>query len=219
MRLPRSVPLALLFAAAPLLSQAPSQAPSRQAPSRALAARLDSIARAALASEPMAGLSVAVLRGRDTLLLAGYGSADIGLGAPVTPATTFRVIGMPVLAAALLQQVEAGRLRLDDDASRLLPDFPWQGRRVTVRQLMDATSGLPDYHYLGDPHLARRGVPKAQDEVTALFAGLPFTHEPGAKWQWTISGFHLAGGLLERLTGKPYGDYSAGALARRATSG
>ena len=207
MRVVRPALLALPLLLPPALD-AQTAARSRR-PSAAVTARLDSLARAALAAEPMAGASVAVLRGRDTLLLAGYGMADLGLGVPVTPATTFRLIGVgtTMLAAGLLQQVEAGRLRLDDDASRLLPDFPWQGRHVTVRQLMDATSGLPDYHYLGDRLAANRAVPKAHDEVTALFAELPFAHEPGAKWQWTISGFHLATGLLERLTGKSYGEY------------
>src|SRR4051812_1927716 len=172
----------------------------------ALVKRLDSIVRDALQGEPLAGVSVAVLRGQDTLLLRGYGYADLGLKAPATEETTYRLLG-PMLGAAIMQQVEKGRLRLDDDASRLLPDFPWQGRRVTVRQLMDATSGLPDFHYLGDARSAQRAVPKAHDEVTALFAGRPFTHEPGERWQWTISGFHLAGLILEKVTGRSYPDY------------
>lgn len=210
-KLARSVVLALLAPAA-LAAQGPPAA------GRALAARLDSIARQSLADEPLAGLSVAVLRGRDTLLLAGYGVADASLGVPVTPATTFRLAGPAtlMLSAALMQQVEAGRLRLDDDAARLLPEFPWQGRHVTVRQLMDATSGLVDFHYLGDALVAKRAVPKAWDEVTALFAGLPFGHEPGARWVWTVSGFHLAGGLLERSTGMRYADYLRDRIVPRA---
>ena len=106
-----------------------------------------------------------------------------------------------------MQQVEKGVLKLDGDVSGLLPDFPWQGRRVTVRQLMDMTSGLPSFHLLGDPIRARRGVPKARDEVTALFAGRPFMHEPGARFELTISGFHIAGMLLERVAGQPFPDY------------
>lgn len=181
----------------------------------ALVERLDSIVREALKGEPLAGVSVAVLHGQETLLLRGYGYADLGLKAPATEETTYRLLG-PMLGAAVMQQVEWGRLRLDDDASRLLPDFPWQGRRVTVRQLMDATSGLPDFHYLGDAHRAQRAVPKASDEVTALFAGRPFMHEPGERWLWTISGFHLAGLLLERVSGQSYPDYLREHVFKRA---
>ena len=188
---------------------APLRLSAAQEPRAALVAKLDSLARAALTAERLAGLSVAVVRGRDTLLAKGYGRADIGLDVPVTTRTTFRAIGVgtQTVAVGLLQQLEAGRLRIDDDAAALIPDFPWQGRHPTIRQLMDATSGLPDFHYLGDPLYGARGVPKALDEITALFAGLPFTHEPGARFQWTISGFHLAGVLLERLSGIQHGVY------------
>jgi D-alanyl-D-alanine carboxypeptidase len=72
---------------------------------------------------------------------------------------------------------------------------------------MDATSGLQDFHYIGDAYDAAIAVPKAPDEVTAIFAGKPFNHEPGATMQWTTSGFHLAGLLVERSSGQPFADY------------
>ena len=154
-------------------------------------------------------MSVFVARGRDTLLNRGYGYADLGLRATATAATRYRLIGPGtiLLAAAVLRAAEQGRLSLDDDAAKYLPDFPWQGRRVAVRQLLDCTSGLQDYHYLGDDYMRVARTPMRTDEVTALFAGRPFVHEPGAAWSWTISGFHLAGVILERVTGEPYHDY------------
>jgi D-alanyl-D-alanine carboxypeptidase len=180
-----------------------------------LVTRLDSLARAAAESEPVAGFSVAILKGRDTLLLAGYGHADIGLDVPATESTKYRLVGpsTTMQAALVMRQVEKGLVGLDDDVTPHLPDFPWQDRRVTVRQLLDATSGLPDYHYLGDAYWSEIAVPKSPDQVTALFAGRPFAHEPGERQQWTISGFHLAGLLLERLTGKPYGQLIAEEIA------
>lgn len=189
----------ILPAVTPLSAQSPMS-------DRTLTARLDSLVRDAMARERLAAVSVAVLRGRDTLLSRAYGYADLELEIPATTSTTYRIIGPP-LATVVMQQVERGKLRLDDDASRLMPDFPWQGRHVTVRQLMDASSGLPDFHYLGDTYLAQIAVPKAPDEVTALIAGRPFTHEPGASWQWTASGFHLAGVLVERIIGQPFDEY------------
>src|SRR5688500_6144868 len=83
-----------------------------QAPERAaLTARLDSIAREGQSRWRLVGISVAVLRGRYTLLDRGYGHADLSLRAPATASTTYRVIG-PALAAAVMQQVERGTLRL-----------------------------------------------------------------------------------------------------------
>jgi D-alanyl-D-alanine carboxypeptidase len=195
----------LLCLAVVLSSVTPLRAQSRTGDA-ALTLRLDSLVREAVRREPLAGVSVAVLRGGDTLLHRGYGYADLELQVPATTSTTYRIIGPP-LAAVVMQQVERGKLSLDDDASHLMPDFPWQGRHVTVRQLMDASSGLADFHYLGDPYLAYIALPKAPDEVTALIAGRPFTHEPGASWQWTASGFHLAGVLVERIIGQPFEGY------------
>ncbi len=171
--------------------------------------RLDSLTRDALSRIPVASVSVIVVHGQDTLIRRAYGQAELNFGVPATPATLYRLIGpgTALLAAAVLRAAEQGRLALNDDASKYLPEFPWQGRRVTIRQLLDATSGLQDYHYLGDAYLRVARTPLRTDEVTALFAGRPFVHEPGAAWSWTISGFHLAGIILERVTGEAYPDY------------
>jgi D-alanyl-D-alanine carboxypeptidase len=170
--------------------------------------RLDSLVRAVSDQPWSASVSVAVLRNSDTLLVQGYGHADVGLGVRATGQTKYRLVGptTTMLTVLLLNQVEQGRITLDDDVSRWLPDFPWHGRTVTLRQLLDTTSGLPDYHYLGDAYMAEIAVPKSQNEVTALFADRPFTHEPGERQQWTISGFHLAGILLERIAGRSFGE-------------
>jgi CubicO group peptidase (beta-lactamase class C family) len=178
-----------------------------QSASRAsLANQLDSIARDGLDRSRVIGMSVAVMRGRDTLLNRGYGSADLALGVPASSSTTYRVIG-PALATVVMQHVERGKLRLDDDVTAMIPEFPWQGKRVTLRQLMDATSGVPDFHYAGDPYVSTIGMPKSPDQVAAIVANQPFTHEPGAAVEWTITGLHLAGMLAERVGGVSYPDY------------
>jgi len=150
------------------------------------------------------------MKGSDTLLSAGYGFADLSHHVQATPTTRYRVMSLGgLLGVVLLQQVEDGRLSLDEDVSHLLPDFPWQGHRVTVRQLLDATSGLPDFHYLGDAVEANAATPKTLEDVISLFAGRAFTHTPGERYEWTISGWILAGALLERLTGEPFDAYAA----------
>lgn len=166
----------------------------------------DSLANAFYNQGLVAGFSVAVLHDLDTLLLKAYGRADIGLDVSASPETKYRLVGPSgtILTILLMQQVEKGVISLDEDITHLLPDFPWQGRKLTLRQLLNATSGLTDYHYLGDPFVEEIAVPKSYDDVTALFAWRPFTHEPGERFKWTISGMHLAGVILERITGKHY---------------
>jgi CubicO group peptidase (beta-lactamase class C family) len=170
---------------------------------------LDEVARRVIAQERVAGASVLVARGNRIILHKGYGFADLGLDAPTKDETVYHVVGpmLPFTGIAVLQQMEHGKLSLDDDISKFIPEFPLQGHHVTVRQLLNHTSGIVDYHYLGDPIEATSRQPKALDEVMALYAGKNWVNEPGKKWDWSISGFQLLVTIVERVTGQSFPDY------------
>lgn len=217
---PLALALALAASAAPLGAQAPtaSSITSAPRPRAALVAQLDSLAAAAVGSGRAASVSVAVLRGADTLLLKAYGRADLEQDVAATPLTVYRIgsTTKQFTAAAILQQVEQGRLALDDDITTYLPSYPTGGRRITIAELLNHTSGIADYTSLGDAFdvLAVRDVP--QDSLVALFASAPFTFEPGTKWSYSNSGYYLLGMILERVTGEPYADYVAEHVVPRA---
>lgn len=170
---------------------------------------LDAVAKRAIAQERVVGASVLVARGDRILLHKGYGFADMGLEAPAKDETVYHIVGpmLPFTGIAVLQQVERGKLSLDDDISKFIPEFPMQGHRVTIRQLLNHTSGIVDYHYLGDPIEATSRQPKALDEVMALYSGKQWVNEPGKKWDWSISGFQLLVTIVERVTGQSFGEY------------
>ncbi|HZD96243.1 MAG TPA: serine hydrolase domain-containing protein, partial [Candidatus Sulfotelmatobacter sp.] len=142
---------------------------------------LDAIVKQVIAREHVAGASVLVARGDRVLLHQGYGFADVALEAPAKAETVYHVVGpmLPFTGIAVMQQVERGKLSLDDEISKYLPEFPMQGHHVTIRQLLNHTSGIVDYHYLGDPIEATSRLPKALDEVMALYAGKNWVNEPG----------------------------------------
>ena len=172
-------------------------------------AKLDAIAQRIITQERVVGASVLVARGERILLHKGYGFADLGLEAPTKDETVYHVVGpmLPFTGIAVMQQVERGKLQLDDDISKFIPEFPLQGHHVTIRQLLNHTSGIVDYHYLGDPIEATSRQPKALDEVMALYAGKDWVNEPGKKWDWSISGFQLLVTIVERVTGQSFPDY------------
>jgi D-alanyl-D-alanine carboxypeptidase len=178
-------------------------------PATRSSADLDAIVQQVVAQEHVVGASVLVARGGQILLHKGYGFADLGLDAPAKDETVYHVVGpmLPFTGIAVMQQVERGKLSLDDDISKFIPEFPLQGRHVTIRQLLNHTSGIVDYHYLGDPIEATSRQPKALDEVMALYAGKNWVNEPGAKWDWSISGFQLLVMIVERVTGQSFPDY------------
>jgi D-alanyl-D-alanine carboxypeptidase len=173
------------------------------------AADLDQIAKRVIMQQQVVGASVLVAHGGRVILHKGYGYADLGLEAPAKDETAYGVVGpmMPFTGIAVMQLVDRGKLSLDDDISKFIPEFPTEGRHVTVRNLLNHTSGIVDYHYLGDPIEATSRQPKALDEVMALYAGKRWVNEPGTKWDWSISGFQLLVTILERVTGQSYQDY------------
>lgn len=178
-------------------------------PATTSAADLDAIVQKTVAQEHVVGASVLVARGGRILLHKGYGFADLGLDTPAKDETVYHVVGpmLPFTGIAVMQQVERGKLSLDDDISKFIPEFPLQGHHVTIRQLLNHTSGIVDYHYLGDPIEATSRQPKALDEVMALYAGKNWVNDPGTKWDWSISGFQLLVMIVERVTGQSFPDY------------
>jgi D-alanyl-D-alanine carboxypeptidase len=171
---------------------------------------LDATAKRAIAQERVVGASVLVARGDKVVLHKGYGFSDLGLDAPTKDETVYHIVGpmMPFTGIAIMQLVERGKLSLDDEVSKFIPEFPLQGHRVSVRQLLNHTSGIVDYHYLGDPIEATSRQPKALDEVMALYSPKRWVNEPGSKWDWSISGFQLLVTILERVSGQSYDDYA-----------
>jgi D-alanyl-D-alanine carboxypeptidase len=170
---------------------------------------LDAMVQRVMAQEHVVGASVLVASGGRILLHKGFGFADLGLEAPAKDETVYHVVGpmLPFTGVAVMQQVERGKLSLDDDISKFIPEFPLQGHQVTIRQLLNHTSGIVDYHYLGDPIEATSRQPKALDEVMALYAGKNWVNDPGKKWDWSISGFQLLVTVVERVTGQSFADY------------
>jgi D-alanyl-D-alanine carboxypeptidase len=179
---------------------------------------LDALVQQVMAQEHVVGASVLVARSGRILLHKGFGLADLGLEAPAKAETVYHVVGpmLPFTGIAVMQLVERGKLSLDDDISKFIPEFPLQGHHVTIRQLLNHTSGIVDYHYLGDPIDATSRQPKALDEVMALYAGKNWVNDPGTKWDWSISGFQLLVTIVERVTGQSFPDYVRQNIFQRA---
>lgn len=196
---------------------ATDEAGDMPAPSHALTARIDSIAQAALNGGPIAGLSIAVMRNGEVLHARGYGLADTKAKIPVTPETLFNAasVGKVIAAAAVLRLVDEGKLSLDDDLATLLPTFPnpEQGQRITLRQLLNHTSGLADYFY-EYTRWEEEGTPFNPAFVLDYVRDRPLDFEPGTEWRYSNTAFYLAGLIVERVTGRPWGDYVIEEIAR-----
>ena len=171
-------------------------------------AAIDSVVASYLKDGRAAGMSVAIVKGRDTLVLKGYGKADLELDVP-TPARAVYEIGSVTkqfTASAILMLQEEGKLSLDDDISKYLPDYPTQGHRISVRQLLNHTSGIKGYTEIPKfGAIMTRHLPK--DSLVALFKDEKFDFAPGVAMVYNNSAYFLAGLIIEKVSGQSYADF------------
>jgi D-alanyl-D-alanine carboxypeptidase len=194
---------AVLFAVAFATSAARAQE------TRAFASYVDSVAGAAIKEQRTAGVSVAVVKNGRTLVTKGYGFADLENDVPATPATVYRIgsVTKQFTSAAIMRLMEQGKLSLDDTLQKFFPNFPTQGNRVTVRHLLNHTSGIKSYTSLGPKWARVIRLDLVPDSVVALFANEPFDFKPGDAYRYNNSAYFLLGMIIEKLSGKTYGQH------------
>jgi D-alanyl-D-alanine carboxypeptidase len=171
-------------------------------------AEADAAAAALLAGSPRAGLTIGVAR-RGAVFTKGYGQADARTGEAASADTVYPIcsISKNFAAAAVLKLAESGKLELDAPLSRYFAKDPLPGRTVTVRQLLNHTSGAASYNE-GADWSAVAASPIPRERMLTRIASEPYG-TPGAAWRYSNSAFYLAGVLVERLSGKSYWEYLA----------
>ncbi len=168
-------------------------------------ADLDRFVRGRLAAARLPGMGLAITRGSETVLVRGYGK-DAG-GAPITPETRFRVASLSksFTAFAVMRRVEAGQIGLDQPVRRYLPGFRLAdpaGARITVRELLNQTSGLGDGGFL---RIAR----DQQTSLAGRVADLRQAHlvdAPGRAFHYCDLNYQVLGRVLEVVSGRPLSD-------------
>jgi CubicO group peptidase (beta-lactamase class C family) len=192
-----------------LLAGVLATSPARAQDTRALVRYVDSVANAAVAGRRTAGVSVAIVKNGRTVLAKGYGFADLENDVPATAETVYRIgsVTKQFTSAAIMRLVEQGKVSLDDTLQKFLPSFPTQGNRVTVRHLLNHTSGIKSYTSLGPKWGRVMRLDLVPDSLVALFANEPFDFKPGDQWLYNNSGYFLLGMIIEKVSGKTYGQY------------
>src|SRR6185436_1750999 len=102
--------------------------------------------------------------------------------------------------------VEQGKLSLDEDITRYVPDAPTHGTRITIRQLLTHTSGIYNFTSLPDA-AANEALDRTHDQVLASIRSRPLDFAPGTSWRYSNTGFYLVGMAIEKVTGRPYAAY------------
>lgn len=138
----------------------------------------------------------------------GFGEAVMEFDVPNGPDTRFRIgsVTKQFTAAIVLQLVEEGRIDLQAPITDYLPDYPpTQGDRVTIHHLLTHTSGIPSYTDL--PGFMEGPVREPfipSDSLLPVFWEMDLEFEPGSRWSYNNSGYHILGVIIERVTGESY---------------
>ncbi|MGE5601699.1 MAG: serine hydrolase domain-containing protein [Nitrososphaerales archaeon] len=168
---------------------------------------IDKFVAGQMAAQRVPGLALGIIEGDQVRYLQGYGAA--AAGQPVAPQTQFHIASLSksFTAVAVMQLVEVGRVELDAPVRRYLPDFtladPAAAKRITVRQLLNHTSGLGDAG-VPDLRLARPATPA--ERIETLRDAQPVA-APGSKFQYTDVNYQILARLVEVVSGEPFSDY------------
>ncbi len=175
----------------------------------ALVQRLDSIAGRWVQRNYAVGIVAAVVQGNDTLLFKAYGKADVEWDVPMPLDAMFETgsVTKQFTAAAVLQLRDQGKLSLDDDVTRWLPDFDTRGHTVTLRHLLAHTGGVADFTEAPEFGSLSTNIRFPRDSAYALLQRYPSQFAPGELQIYNNSGFWLLGLVIEKASGMTYEDY------------
>ncbi len=196
----RTNTLLCLFAATslPLAAQAPANA------------RVDSIfAQYDRSDSP--GCALGVFRNGQIAYSRGYGLANVELGVPITPGHVFYVgsVSKQFTAMSVALLAQDGKLSLDDDVRRYVPELPDFGKRITIRNLVHHTSGLREKWDLFTMAGMRDGDVVTQADVIELVRRQKsLNFNPGAEHLYNNTAYDLLSTIVTRVSGKPHREFA-----------
>ena len=169
---------------------------------------------APLKSNNAPGAAVLVVRNGKPVFRRGYGVTDLRTLHPIDAQTNFRLASFTkqFTAMCIMLLVHDGKLRYDDHLTGIFPEFPAYGKSITVRNLLNHTSGLRDYEDIlmkqypdtpedKIPQILDAGVLKLLEQQSA--GDFP----AGSKWEYSNSGYALLAMIVEKVSGEPFGEF------------
>ncbi len=154
------------------------------------------------------GCAALVAKDGQVIYTRAFGLANLELNVPMQPDMVFRIgsITKQFTAIAILQLMEQGKLSLQDEITKFIPDYPTQAYKITVEHLLTHTSGIKSYTNVPG-YIKNVRTDMTPEELINSFKNLPMEFAPGTKWNYNNSGYVLLGYIIEKVTGKTYADY------------
>ena len=177
--------------------------------------RIDAIFQP-LVSENSPGLAVGIVSNGRLIIRSAYGVADLKTKTLITPATDFRLASLTkqFTATAIMLLVHDRKLDYEDTLTKIFPEFPPYGNTISVRHLLNHTSGLKHYEDIYDQQVSstpREKIPQLHDADVLRLLEQQNTGEfvPGTRWEYSNSGYAVLAMIVERVSGERFEDFLA----------
>lgn len=169
--------------------------------------RIDAAATEVLSQTGAQSASVAIVQDGRIAFAKAYGDARLDPKQPAQAATRYAIgsISKQFTAAAILLLAQDGKLSLDDPLEKHVPGLT-RGRDITIRQLLSHTSGYQDY-WPQDYMFPLMTQPVTPEFIMERWARKPLDYEPGTKWQYSNTGYVIAGRIVEKVSGQPFFEF------------
>jgi len=167
--------------------------------------QVDQLVTKTLADTGVPSAEIAIIRDGKLVLNKAYGKANEGL--PATPALQYQIASnsKQFTAMALLLLEDEGKLSLDDHVDKYIPGVT-EGDKITIRELLSHTSGLQDF-WPQDYSFADMEQPTTPQHIVDKRAKKPLDFQPGTRWQYSNTGYVVAGMIAEKVSGEPLVTY------------
>lgn len=154
------------------------------------------------------GVTVLVYKDGKVLYRKAFGMANLELAVPMQPDNVFELgsITKQFTSVSILMLMEQGKLGLDDEITKYLPEYPTNGKKITIHNLLNHTSGIKSYTDLPNFRATAR-TDQSPKEIIDVFKDEPMDFDPGEKWHYNNSGYIVLGYIIEKVSEKSYADF------------
>jgi CubicO group peptidase (beta-lactamase class C family) len=155
------------------------------------------------------GCAALVASGGKILYKKAFGMANLELNVPMQPDMIFRIgsITKQFTAVTILQLEEKGKLSLQDEITKFIPDYPTHGNKITVEHLLTHTSGIRSYTEMKEWNDTVQRKDMSPEALISFFKDQPMDFVPGTRFKYNNSGYILLGYIIEKASGIPYDQY------------
>ncbi|WP_228852212.1 serine hydrolase [Aegicerativicinus sediminis] len=154
------------------------------------------------------GISLLVAKDGKPIYRKAFGMANLELQVPLKPENVFELgsITKQFTAVSILMLQEQGKLKITDEITKYIPDYPTLNKTITIYHLLNHTSGIKSYTDLVNFQSTAR-LDKTPSEIIDVFKNEPMDFEPGEKFRYNNSGYILLGYIIEQVSGVSYEEF------------